>query len=107
MKPSTLAMNQDHLAGCPCFGCLKVGDRVVVYLEDDGFEEEIEAVITDLRSYCPSDADSCAAYSGSASIAVDWPNGVNGCGYTDWYVYDDPDRPKEDCKGYGKVLRKV
>ncbi len=100
MKPSTLAMNQDHLSGCPCFGCLQVGDKVLVYLEDNGFEEEIEAVITERE-------DIILGEPLRPCIAVDWPNGDDGDGYTDWLVYNDPDRPKEDCKGYGKVLRKV
>lgn len=88
---NTFHMNKNHRNLCPCYSCLKVGDKVFVYLNQSGsFSEEIETEINEIQS------------GGSNLIGVEWPH-LNDT----WFIYPDTGRPKEKCYNAGKVIRKI
>lgn len=87
----TFQMNRNHRDDCPCFSCLKKGDKVLVYVsESGGFSEEIETKILYIH------------YRGEHPIGVLWPH-MDG----QWRVSANPNYPKASCDNTGKVIRKV
>ena len=95
-----LRMNDNHPVGCPCFGCLHVGDQVLAYLSSDPLIEEIVVEVTSLSGFDSFGED-------SSPIGVRWPKFNDGAGAEVWYISDNPDKPEARCGGGGKFLKKV
>ena len=85
-------MNANHLDCCLCLGCLKVGDTVEAFVEDDGFSEEIITEVVQISD-------------DYEQIGVEWPGFNDGDGTDCWFISTDPNHL--NCSSYGKIIRKI
>lgn len=92
----TYQMNDDHRPDCPCYQCFKIGDKVLVYLNDYDKVEEIVTKVSRIRDR-----------TNSYSIGVVWPNWRDGEENENWWVRPESGWSKDDCIGTGKIIRKV
>ncbi len=93
---TSYSMNADHRDSCPCYHCFKVGDKVLVYVDRMGEGEEIVTNITEVNSRA-----------NTHPIVVNWPGYNDGEGMDDWSISINPKLSKEECRGFGKLIRKA
>ncbi len=96
MDTITFDLNGNHRSDCPCYACLKVGDKVFAYLNDGDFSEEIVVEISRVE----------INRGGAFPISVGWPSREDG-NADSWCISVDPHATKTECEGTGKMIRKA